>query len=400
MVKEAGVARKKRIISIDYLRGIVIVTMALDHIREFFTSVRFSPTDLSQTSTALFFTRWITHFCAPAFIFLAGTGAFLYKSRGRSKSELSWFLLTRGLFLIFLEFTVIRFAVTFNLNYFSPGSTVAQVIWVIGVSMVILSALVFLSDWLIALFGIGLVAAHNLFDATNVMPAFEWLWIVLHKPGILILPLGLEVKLTYPVIPWVGVMALGYAFGNIVTQEEGKRRKSFFWLGLGLVVAFLIIRGINVYGDPACWIPQGSFLFTALSFLNCTKYPPSLLFLLMTLGPAILALSFFSEKDTPISRFFVIFGRVPLFFYVLHFFLIHIIAIIFSMLRYHGIPHWLFVNNPIFSNPQFPSGPADYGYGLITVYLVWAAVTLLLYPVCRWYMKYKASHAYPWLSYL
>ena len=399
-MEKAGAVHKKRIISIDYLRGIVIVLMALDHIREFFTSARFSPTDLSQTSAALFFTRWITHFRAPAFVFLAGTGAFLYKSRGRSKPEMSRFLLTRGLFLIFLEFTVIRFAVTFNFDYFSPGSTVAQVIWVIGLSMVLLAALVFLSDWLIALFGIVLIAAHNLSDTVTVMPAFEWLWIVLHKPGILTLPLGLEVKLAYPVIPWAGVMALGYVFGNIVTQEEGKRRKSFFWLGSGLVAAFLIIRAINIYGDPVCWASQGSFLFTVLSFLNCAKYPPSLLYLLMTLGPAILILSFFSEKDTPLSKFFVIFGRVPLFFYIVHFFLIHIIAVIFATLRYQEIPHWLFVNNPVFSRPTFPLGPDNYGYDLIVVYLVWIAVTLSLYPVCRWYMKYKATHTYPWLSYL
>ena len=400
VTEETGAVHKKRVISIDYLRGIVIVLMALDHIREFFTFGGFSPTDLSQTSAALFFTRWVTHFCAPVFVFLAGTGAFLYKSRGRSKLELSRFLLTRGLFLIFLEFTVIRFAVTFNLNYFSPGSTVAQVIWVLGISMVILSAVVFLSNWLIALFGIGLIAAHNLFDAASVMPAFEWLWIVLHKPGLLMLPLGLEAKLIYPVVPWVGVMALGYMFGNIVTQEEEKRKKCFFWLGLGLVAAFIIIRSINIYGDPVPWTSQGSFLFSVLSFLNCAKYPPSLLFLLMTLGPAILALSFFSEKDTPASKFFVTFGRVSLFFYIIHFFLIHVIAIIFSMLRYNVMPHWLFANNPVFSSPSFPSGPTDYGYDLIAVYLIWIIVTLLLYPVCRWYMKYKATHAYPWLSYL
>ena len=400
MTSEAAPIKKKRIISIDYLRGIAIVIMALDHIREFFTSVKFSPTDLSQTSTVLFFTRWITHFCAPAFIFLAGTGAFLYGSRGRSKPEISWFLLTRGLFLIILEFTVIRFAVTFNFNYFSPGSTVAQVIWVIGLSMVILSALVYLSNWLIALLGAALVASHNLFDAIPAVGAFERLWVVLHKPGLLMLPLGLEIKLTYPVIPWVGVMALGYAFGNVVTQDEEKRRKSFFMLGLGLVAGFLIIRGINVYGDPACWISQESFLFTVLSFLNCTKYPPSLLFLLMTLGPAILILSFIKDEDTPVSRFFVVFGRVPLFFYILHFFLIHIIAIAFSWFEYKQMPHWLFANNPIFSSPPLPLAPADYGYGLTVVYLVWIAVTLLLYPACKWYMNYKRTHAYPWLSYL
>ena len=400
MVKEAGVAHKKRIISIDYLRGIVIALMALDHVREFFTSARFVALDLSQTSAALFFTRWITHFCAPAFVFLAGTGSFLYKSRGRSKAEVSRFLLTRGLFLIFLEFTVIRFAVTFNFNYFSPGSTVAQVIWVIGLSMVALSVLVFLSDRLIALFGIALVAAHNLSDTVTAAPAFEWLWIVLHKPGILALPLGLEVKLAYPVIPWIGVMALGYVFGNIVTQEEKKRKKYFFWLGLGLVAAFLIVRGINIYGDPARWVSQGSFLFTVLSFINCTKYPPSLLFLMMTLGPAILALSFFSEKDTPISKLFVTFGRVPLFFYIMHFFLMHIIAVIFAMIRYRTIPNWLFVNNPVFSMPSFPSGPTNYGYDLIVVYLIWIAVALSLYPACKWYMNYKKTHTYPWLSYL
>jgi uncharacterized membrane protein len=398
--QESPAVKKKRIISIDYLRGIAIVIMALDHIREFFTSARFSPTDLSQTNTALFFTRWITHFCAPVFIFLAGTGAFLYGSRGRTKPEMSWFLFSRGLFLIILEFTVIRFAVTFNMDYFSAGSTVAQVIWVIGLSMVIMSALVFLKDSLIALIGLLLVASHNMFDAVSVVPALEWLWIVLHRPGLFMLPLGLEIKVTYPAIPWVGVMALGYVFGNIVTQEERRRKKSFFWIGLSLVLGFLVIRGINVYGDPSSWIRHESFLFTTLSFLNCTKYPPSLLFLLMTLGPAILILSFIKDEDTPISRFFVIFGRVPLFFYIIHFFLIHIIAIILSLFKYRYIPHWLFANNPVFTSPPFPTAPADYGYNLIVVYLIWFLVTLLLYPACKWYMKYKSTHNYPWLSYL
>lgn len=392
--------KKKRIISIDLLRGLVIILMALDHVREFFSSARFSPTDLSQTNLWLFLTRWVTHFCAPVFIFLAGTSAFLYQKRGRSKTETARFLLTRGLFLIVLEFTVIRFAVTFNFDYFSPASTVAQVIWVIGISMVFLAALVFLPNWLITSIGILLIAFHNLFDRGDSAPYLSWLWVVLHEPHILTLPFGVEIKIAYPAIPWVGVMALGYTFGNTIATEEGKRRKTFFWIGLSAVVGFVLIRALNIYGDPLRWTLQENPLFSALSFLNCTKYPPSLLFLLMTMGPALIILSFLSERETPLAKFLLVYGRVPLFFYILHFFLMHCMAILLAFIRYGTIPSWLFINNPVFTTPPFPWGPTDYGYSLWVVYLIWLAVVFLLYPACKWYMDFKKSHSYPWLSYI
>jgi uncharacterized membrane protein len=395
--------KAKRIISIDILRGIVIVIMALDHAREYFSSFRYSPTDLFYTTPALFMTRWITHLCAPVFVFLAGTGAFLYYlSRGKSAEKTSFFLWSRGLFLVFMELTIIRFAASFNFNYFDNLANICQVIWAIGWSMIFLSLLVRLPSWSIALIGGVIVVFHNLLDGIGPMvpPSIKWLLIILHVRDYISIAPGIEFLIAYPLIPWIGVIALGYAFGNIMLLEDNKKKTTLFWAGSGMILAFFILRLINIYGDPQAWSVEGSRLFTVFSFINVTKYPPSLLFLLITLGPAILLLSFIKEKENPLANFFLVLGRTPMVFYISHILLLHLTALIFAWLRYGTFPLWMLTGNPIFNQPAYPSGPANYGYGLVVVYIAWLSVVVVLYPFCRWYMQYKKDHKYFWLSYL
>ena len=396
------VEKKKRVISIDLLRGIVMAFMALDHTREYFSSVRFSAADLAQTTTALFLTRWMTNFCAPVFIFLAGAGAYLFTKRGRTKKELSWFLFSRGAFLVILELTVIRFVCCFNFNLHIVDANVCQVIWVIGWSLIVLSVLVYFPMWVIALFGAVTVLGHNFLDFINAenLTHLKWLHIVLHSRDIITIYPGISFKMVYPLVPWCGVMSLGFIFGKAVFMDEDKRRKFFFWLGISLIIFFVVLRAINVYGDPYEWSYQKDWLFTIFSFIDCTKYPPSLLFLLMTIGPAIFLLAFLREEEGPITRFFLVFGRIALFFYIMHLFVIHIVAVILAFIRYRQFPAWLFEGNPIFSIPAFPTGPQDYGYSLPTVYVIWACIMLILYPLCRWYMNFKKTHSSPILSYL
>lgn len=396
------IGTKPRVVSIDILRGAVMVIMALDHVREFFSSVKFSPTDLTQTTAALFLTRWITHFCAPVFVFLAGTGAYLYMNRGKSKTELVKFLFSRGLFLIFAELVIVRFCCSFNFNYRDAGANVCQVIWAIGWSMIFLACIVRLPLRAITLIGLLIVLCDNLLDGIDPsrLGPFSSLFIILHVRDAITVAPALQVKMVYPLIPWVGVMALGFAFGNIMVSEEARRRRIFLLLGASLIAAFIILRALNIYGDPSRWSYQRNALFTIFSFINCTKYPPSLLYLLMTLGPAILALSFIKDKDGPVADFFVSFGRVAFFFYIMHLFVIHLFALLFAALRYREFPIWMFQGNPIFSTPAFPSGPGDYGYGLGIVYLVWITVIILLFPLCRWYMNFKKTHNNPILSYI
>ena len=411
-----------RIDSIDLLRGIVMVIMMLDHTRDFVhnAALQFDPTDLSKTNVALFFTRWITHYCAPIFVFLAGTGAYLQLARGKSKSELSRFLLTRGLWLIVLEFTVVRFGFTFNFDYRFLGAM--QVIWAIGVSMIILSALIHLPIKIIAAIGLTMILFHNLLDSFTVqswrgpdspVPGFgAMLWIILHQP-FSALPIfgfpGPVAFVIYPLIPWIGVMAAGYSFGVLYKMPSERRRKLLLTFGIVATVLFIALRGINLYGDPERWSSQKSFLFTILSFLNTTKYPPSLLFLLMTLGPAMLTLAWFeSTSTTPrvglpearrtwsarLRRALVTFGRVPLFFYLLQWITAHLISVLLHWLA--GKPAaWLF-QSPIGNfNP-----PQGIGFPLWVVYVCWMLGVLLLYPLCKWFAGVKQRRRDWWLSYL
>jgi uncharacterized membrane protein len=391
----------QRINSIDFLRGLVMVIMLLDHTREYVhaDAFRFTPTDLSKTNAVLFFTRWITHFCAPTFVFLSGTSIYLQLLRGKSRAELSKFLLTRGLWLIVLEFTVIRFAIFFNLDYSFAG--LAEVIWIFGVSMIVLAGLIFLPVSAVGAIGVAVVALHNLLDRFVVPPAtsmagtpppdaLQKLWIVLHQPGYV--PLfdgGTKFFVAYPLIPWFGVMACGYALGAVYSWEAERRRRFLLWLGVSLTILFVVVRAINVYGDPAPWAAQDSGLFTVLSFLNVTKYPVSLLFLLMTLGPAILVLRWADNvgDEGVLNRILITFGRVPLFYFILQMFVAHIFGIVLNYAAGKSIGYFFF------NFPASATGaPPDAGFPLWVVYAAWLAGLCLLYPLCRWYGKVKLKH--------
>ncbi len=405
-VAESRSARD-RIDSVDLLRGIVMVIMLLDHTRDFVHSdgLRFDPTDISRTYPLLFFTRWITHFCAPIFVFLAGTGAYLQVLRGKSKHELSRFLVSRGLWLIVLEFTVVRLGVFFSLDYQNLLGFM-QVIWVIGVSMIVLAGLIHLPLRAIAWIGIGMIVAHNLLDGIQVQgwrgpgsptPGFgASLWIILHQGGIFF-PVGFPgpgMVVLYPLIPWIGVMAAGYAFGAVYKLDPVERRRWLLRYGTALTVAFVVIRAINWYGDPEPWSVQRSAVMTVLSFLDVSKYPPSLLFLLMTLGPALIFLGLFDrvERRRPTEPL-IVFGRVPMFFYLLQWPVAHGFGLLASMAAGKPTAHLI---GALIGNAPGP----DAGFGLGTVYLAWIAGTLLLYPLCKWYAGLKATGRYRWMSYL
>jgi uncharacterized membrane protein len=372
---------RSRLAAVDLLRGLVMVIMTLDHVRDFFTNARFEPTDLTHTTTALFLTRWITHYCAPVFVFLAGASAYLAGTRRRSTGELSRFLVTRGLWLVVLELTVVRVAWFFDFDF---SRFALQVIWAIGMSMVALAGLVFLPIAAITAFGVGMIATHNLLDGIPAerFGSLAWLWYLLHES---------HLPVIYPLIPWIGVMAAGYGFGALLVRDETQRRRLLWTLGLGATLGFVGLRALNRYGDPSPWSPQASATFTVLSFLDTTKYPPSLLFLLMTLGPAITLLPLLERARGPVARFFIVFGRVPLFYYVLHLYLIHALAVVVALLA-QGDARALFT--------IFAAFPADFGFGLPVVYLVWVVVVAALYLPSRWFAGVKQRRRDVWLSYL
>ncbi|MBA2746419.1 MAG: DUF1624 domain-containing protein [Flavisolibacter sp.] len=383
----------KRIESIDLLRGIIIIIMALDHVRDYFhaDSLVFAPEDLSQSNPFIFFTRWITHFCAPVFVFLAGTSAFL-SGQKKTKSQLSKFLLTRGLWLIILEFTVINFAWSFNYKLPFIG---LQVIWAIGVSMIILAAIIHLPFKIVFAGGALIVAGHNLLDNIHFDSVF---WSALHEPKIFTIGEQHMVRFAYPVLPWIGIMILGYCFGKLYTKEFSfeRRKKWLLTMGIGAIALFVIIRAINIYGDPAPWAAQNSAIFSFLSFLNTTKYPPSILYTLMTLGPAMLFLTFAEKLTGGLIRAMIHIGRVPMFFYIMHLYLIHVLAMIAA--EFSGY-NWtdMILQRRTWIDPQLKG----YGFSLGTNYLVWIGIILLLYPLCKWYDQYKTNHKEKWwLSYL
>ncbi len=414
---------RKRLDSIDLLRGIVMVIMMLDHTRDFIhrdVLLGLDPTDLSRTNLVLFFTRWITHFCAPVFVFLAGTGAYLQFARGKSKRELARFLVTRGLWLMVLEVTVIRVVVTFNVDYRFFG--MLQVIWVLGVSMVLLAALIQLPARIVGCFGVVMIALHNLLDGFRVQGwqgpqspvpgAGAKLWFILHQafeafPLLWFFPSPVVV-VVYPVIPWVGVMAAGYACGAIYQWDAQRRRRLLLVMGSIAIALFVVLRLVNVYGDPARWSQQNTMVFTVLSFINTTKYPPSLLFLLMTLGPALLLLAWFeagsaatrpraSGLSTSLAKFrdaLVTFGRVPLFFYILQWLTAHLISLFLHFVTGRPVA-WMFDSQSLING-----APPGVGFNLAVVYACWIAGIILLYPLCKWFAGVKARRRDWWLSYL
>lgn len=382
----------ERITSIDLLRGLVMVIMALDHVRDYFHADVFlyAPTDLEKTSVAVFLTRWITHYCAPIFVFLAGTSAWFIHQR-KSTRDTASFLLKRGLWLIVVEIVIISFGWLFNPEYPRIG---LQVIWAIGVSMIALAALIHLPLRWVGLIGAVLVFGHNALDGIHFESAW---WYFLHDRGPLEVN-GHTFFFAYPIIPWIGTMALGYAFGALYAKEftAEARRRMLVRLGLAATVLFMALRFVNDYGDPELWSQQRSASFTVLSFLNLTKYPPSLLYLLMTLGPAILFLAWSEKLRGRFTDALVVFGRVPFFFYVLHIYLIHALAMLASHLTGFG---WeiMVLDRAIW----FTEDLIGYGFSLPVVYAVWLGVVLVLYPLCVWFNRLKSNNRqWWWLSYL
>ena len=382
---------RPRLESIDVVRGVIMIIMALDHTRDFFGISGQNPTDLVTATAALFLTRWVTSFCAPVFFLLTGTGAYL-SLRRKSPGELSRFLLTRGVWLIFLELGLVRcFAYQFNVDY---RVTMLLVLWALGWSMITLSALVRLPAVVVTALGVLMIVGHNLLDSVK---SASPLWSILHAPGFVVNTPNHVVFAAYPLIPWIGVTAVGYGLGQVYSWDTVRRRAFLLRLGLALSLACLVVRGVNTYGDPSHWMPQKTAAFTVLSFLNATKYPPSLLFLLMTLGPAMIFL-WSVDRGTPrILRPALVIGKVPLFYYVLHFSLIHLLAVVTCYVRY-GSPHWMF-ESPDLAHYPF-SAPPGWGYSLPVVYLVWAFVVVAMYPLCRWFAALKQRRSDEWLSYL
>jgi uncharacterized membrane protein len=387
-----------RIPSLDIIRGAVMVLMAIDHVRVYAGVPPGGPT------LGVFFTRWVTHFCAPAFIFLAGTAAYLHGQRLGSRHALARYLVTRGAWLILLELTLLRFAWTFNLDY--ANFTFAGVIWVIGWCMILLAGLISLPTVAVGAIGVGIIVLHNLIDpfTQDLARSLDgsstaWIWQILYFGG----PFriggdGPQVVVLYSIIPWVGVMAAGYAFGAVMQLPPERRRRLCLQIGLGAVAGFLLLRAIDVYGDPRPWStpPRGAAAPAALRFLNTTKYPASLLFLLMTLGPTIALIPLLDKARGRVTRWLSVFGRVPFFYYVLHIPLIHVVAVLISLGRTPAQTSWLIANHPMMPPPV----PDGYMWSLTLVYVVTAAVVAALYFPCRWFVELKARRKDAWLTYL
>jgi uncharacterized membrane protein len=379
-----GTATAARVAAVDVIRGAVMILMAIDHVRVYSGLPAGGPT------VGIFFTRWVTHFCAPVFTFLAGAGAYLAAARGKTRPQLSRFLITRGLWLIVLQYTVVWFGITFHFDWhFIPAS----VLWALGWGMVVLAGLVHLPLPVTAAFAVVTIAGHNLFDAVrpDQLGPLGPLWAVLHTRGPLPLTPSVTMFVVYPLVPWIGVMAAGYVFGVVFLLNRSCRRMTMLGLGASLILLFVALRATNFYGDPHPWSPRQDALFTVLSFLNCQKYPPSLLYLLMMLGPALLALSVFERGLGRLGRPLLIFGRVPLFFYLLQWYAAHLLAVVVNAAL--GRPaSWLLGSAPW-------NAPQGYGYSLGVVYLMWMVVLVLLYPPCRWFAALKRRRRDAWLSY-
>jgi len=380
-----------RLQSIDILRGLVIVLMVLDHVRDFFHATAFTadPLDVAVSDPWLYTTRWVTHFCAPTFVFLAGTSAFLQLDRGKTRAELSGFLLTRGLWLIVLELTLLNLLWNFQLA--PPG---LQVIWAIGVSMAALSLLVFLPPMAVLGIGVLIVAGHNAFDPVtpDQLGAAAPVWTLLHESGMVFVG-PVPVFAAYPLVPWIGVMCLGFGLGRLFLLEPGARARTFLLLGAAMIGAFVLLRLGNLYGNPWPWAAQDEAWKTAGAFLNVQKYPPSLQYVLATLGPMFLLVPLFDRLKGPVAEFFLTFGRVPLFAYALHILIAHAIAQAVSSAM--GYPVWGLIT--IFIQPDVLKG---WGFGLPVVYGVWALVLLMMIPLCRWFGEVKRTRRDWWLSYL
>jgi uncharacterized membrane protein len=391
-----------RLASVDVLRGLVMVLMALDHTRDFMTNLRFAPEDLTHTYGALFFTRFVTHYCAPVFSFLAGTGAYLSTRRGKSRTQLSRFFVTRGLWLVLLELTIVDFS--WGFKPWAHGG----VIWILGWSMVVMAAMIWLPLQWIAALGVGMIVGHNLLDRINpaVFGKLSWVWILLRTPGSIPITANFAFSVRYVLIPWVGVMAAGFAFGKLLVRPD--RRKWILTIGFSATLLFFVLRGINLYGNGIAglpfgyprsagpWTVQPALSLTVISFFNTLKYPPSLDYLLMTLGPSLILLGLLdgAKAERGMGRVLLVFGRVPLFYYVLHLYLLHVIAIMASLTFHQPVWH----DTVIADHVQRPLG---YGHGLAFIYVMWIMAVGMLYLPCRWFMEFRSRHRdWNWLSYL
>jgi uncharacterized membrane protein len=378
----------RRIIAVDVVRGLVMVLMALDHVRDWVTNVRFQPEDLSRASAALFATRWVTHLCAPTFFLLAGVGIGILVDR-RGRKGLSRVLVTRGLWLLVLELVITPVGWEFGLP---PVPLFALVLWALGWSMILMALLVHLPRRVVLALALLITLSHNLLDPVSpaTMGSFAGVWHMLHVPGFLV-PDVLFVA--YPLIPWVAVMALGYVLAAAYRWDEHRRRRLLTLAGLAAIAVFLVLRGWNLYGNPVPWVVQRTAALTAASFLNVLKYPPSLHFLLMTLGPALIALAIVDTARGRIARWLSVYGEVPLFFYVLHIFVAHTLAVGLALVQGGELRRI-----PIVSNPA--SIPEWYGLPLPGVYLAWALVVALMYYPCRWFGQLKATRSEWWIRYM
>jgi uncharacterized membrane protein len=385
---------KPRIQSIDLLKGLVMVIMALDHTRDYFhySAFFFDGTDPTQTTLPIFLTRFITHFCAPAFSFLAGLSAFMIGKR-KPLNELSSFHVKRGLWLVFVEIIIINFGWKFDLNFTHIG---LQTIWQLGVSMIVLAGLIHLPKKVILAFSILIIFGHNLLD--NIHFEGNILWAIIHEVKLFEWIDGHYLRTAYPLLPWIAVMPLGYCFGSLydTTFDAKKRKQILNGLGLGSFVLFVILIAFNSYGDPVKWTNYGDTSKTLMSIFNVSKYPPSLLYLLVTLGGTFLFLANAEKLKGKVVNFFCVFGRVPFFYYIIHIYLIHLFAAFAAYFTGFG---WQALVLPKFITKV--EALKGYGFNLITVYLVWILVIILLYPLCKKFDAYKQSHKEKWwLSYL
>jgi uncharacterized membrane protein len=400
----SGVTRHSlpRVESVDVLRGLVMVIMALDHTREFFSNYGGNPTDAATASGIIFFTRWITHLCAPTFVFLAGTSIYLQSLR-KARPQLARFLVTRGLWLMVLELVVVSSMLTFHP---SPHFFMLQVIWVTGVSMILMAALIYFPLWAVASFGAALVLLHNAFDwitPAAMGPAAGIVWRLLHVPGLLVPPSSGNLWLNlYPLIPWPGIMALGFAFGAFLQWRPAQRRRAMLRLGAASLAVFALLRWSNLYGDPVPWKHQASGERTFMSFIDVQKYPPSLLFTLVTLGLSLSLLAAFDawqtgDKFKAVRSILSVYGRVPFFYYILHFTAIHLAAMLTTAALGLDWRWWLKLSP---AGGIFAGQPPGYGFSLPIVYLVWVGIVTFCYFPCRWFAGVKQRNKSPWLSYL
>lgn len=385
----------KRQTSIDIVRGIVMIIMALDHVRDLMhvDSITQSPTDLATTSPLLFFTRWITHLCAPIFVFLAGTSVYLSLHNKNNISETRKHLIKRGFWLLFVEFTIVNFGLFFDIGF---HTLLFEVIAAIGFGFIILGLLLKINSKTLGIIGLSIIVLHNLlpiipFGENSVIKA-----VLAPFFSPIVIPFsGRAFVMGYPPIPWLGIMLVGFATGKFFELEAEKRKKLFIKIGLNALVLFIIIRFVNIYGDPSLWTSQKDSVFTFLSFMNITKYPPSLLFCLATLGIMFLLLAFAEQFQNGIKKVTLVYGKVPLFYFVIHFYIIHILTLIM-----------LFAQGFNWSQFEFASGTfgrpkgLESGLPLWIIYLIWISVVAILYKPCQWFGKYKAENQYWWLKYI